>query len=180
MNHIFPTIDFVMLLWFVFASMAVGGGIGMIMARNPIASLLFLVLTFFSLASIYVLLGAHFIAAIQVIVYAGAIMVLFLFVIMLLNLGHDYHADVRSGLWVVWGFTMAGIIGFVLWRVFSNTPAIVTGRGGQVLDNAVAQRNAVGAIADPLFREYVIPFELTSILLLVAIIGAVLLAKRKV
>src|SRR5688572_33361121 len=128
MNHLLPSIDVVRLLWWVFASLAVGGAIGMITRKNPIASLLFLVLSFFSLASIYVLLGAHFIAAIQVIVYAGAIMVLFLFVIMLLNLGHDYHADVRSGLWVVWGFTMAGLIGFVLYRVFAGTPAVVTGR----------------------------------------------------
>jgi NADH:ubiquinone oxidoreductase subunit 6 (subunit J) len=89
------------LLWWVFASIAVGGGLGMVTRKNPVASLLFLVLTFFSLAAIYVLLGAHFIAAIQIIVYAGAIMVLFLFVIMLLNLGHDYQADLRGGLWIV-------------------------------------------------------------------------------
>ena len=180
MNHLIPNIDVVELLWWVFASLAVGGGIGMITRKNPIASLLFLVLTFFSLASIYVLLGAHFIAAIQVIVYAGAIMVLFLFVIMLLNLGHEYQADLRGGLWLVWGFTMAGIIGFILSRVFIASDAVVTGRGGVALDNALRQKGAVGVIADPLFRDFLIPFELTSILLLVAIIGAVLLAKRKV
>ena len=180
MNHLIPHIDVAELLWWVFASLAVGGGIGMITRKNPIASLLFLVLTFFSLASIYVLLGAHFIAAIQVIVYAGAIMVLFLFVIMLLNLGHDYQADLRGGLWLVWGFTMAGIIGFILSRVFIAAEPVVTGRGGVALDNALRQKGAVGVIADPLFRDFLIPFELTSILLLVAIIGAVLLAKRKV
>jgi NADH-quinone oxidoreductase subunit J len=180
MNHLLPTINYAELLWFVFASMAVGGGIGMVTRKNPIACLLFLVLTFFSLAAIYVLLGAHFIAAIQVIVYAGAIMVLFLFVIMLLNLGHDYQSDIRGGLWLVWGFTTAGIIGFVLYRVFVSTEPFVSGRGGAVIDAAVRNQNAVGAIANPLFRDFLIPFELTSILLLVAIIGAVLLAKRKV
>ena len=180
MNHLLPQLDVVQLLWWVFASMAVGGGIGMITRKNPIASLLFLVLTFFSLAAIYVLLGAHFIAAIQVIVYAGAIMVLFLFVIMLLNLGHDYQSDLRGGLWIVWSFTMAGIIGFILSRVFITGDPVVSGRGGAVLDASVQKNGAVGAIADPLFREFLIPFELTSILLLVAIIGAVLLAKRKV
>jgi NADH:ubiquinone oxidoreductase subunit 6 (subunit J) len=102
-----------LLLWWVFASLAVGGGFGMVTRRNPVASLLFLVLTFFSLAAIYVLLGAHFIAAIQIIVYAGAIMVLFLFVIMLLNLGHDYQADLRGGLWIVVGFVAAGVIGWL-------------------------------------------------------------------
>ncbi|MGH7470869.1 MAG: NADH-quinone oxidoreductase subunit J, partial [Longimicrobiales bacterium] len=105
MNFILPPINVADLLWWVFASLALGGGIGMITRKNPIASLLFLVLSFFSLAALYVLLGAHFIAAIQVIVYAGAIMVLFLFVIMLLNLGHDYQSDLRGGLWIVWGFT---------------------------------------------------------------------------
>ena len=180
MNHLLPTVEVPLLLWWVFASLAVGGGVGMITRKNPIACLLFLVLTFFSLAAIYVLLGAHFIAAIQVIVYAGAIMVLFLFVIMLLNLGHDYQSDLRGGLWIVWGFTAAGIIGFVLSRMFIVSDPIVTGRGGVVMDNAVQKSNAVGAIANPLFRDFLIPFELTSILLLVAIIGAVLLAKRKV
>ncbi len=180
MNHLVPSFNPADLLWWVFASLALGGGIGMITRKNPIASLLFLVLTFFSLAAIYVLLGAHFIAAIQVIVYAGAIMVLFLFVIMLLNLGHDYQSDLRSGLWIVWGFTTAGIIGFVLSRVFISSAPVETGRGAQVIDAAVRDLNAVGAIANPLFRDFLVPFELTSILLLVAIIGAVLLAKRKV
>ncbi len=77
------------LLWWVFAALALGGGLGMIMSKSPTGSLISLVLSFFSLAAIYVLLGAYFIAAVQIIVYAGAIMVLFLFVIMLLNLGHD-------------------------------------------------------------------------------------------
>jgi len=180
MNHLIPTINVADLLWWVFASLAVGGGIGMVTRRNPVASLLFLVLSFFSLAAIYVLLQAHFIAALQIIVYAGAILVLFLFTIMLLNLGHDYQSDLRGGLWIVWGFTTAGIIGFVLSRLFITTDAVQTGRGGAVIDAAMQDQNAVGAIADPLFRDFVIPFELTSILLLVAIIGAVLLAKRRV
>jgi NADH-quinone oxidoreductase subunit J len=180
MNTLVPSFDVAGLLWWVFASLALGGGIGMVTRKNPIASLLFLVLSFFSLAAIYVLLGAHFIAAIQVIVYAGAIMVLFLFVIMLLNLGHDYQSDLRGGLWIVWGFTTAGIIGFILSRVFISTEPANTGRGALMIDAAVQQQNAVGAIAEPLFRQFVIPFELTSVLLLVAIIGAVLLAKRRV
>src|SRR5690606_26119148 len=118
------------LLWWVFASMAVGGALGMVTRRNPVASLLFLVLTFFSLAAVYVLLGAHFIAAIQIIVYAGAIMVLFLFVIMLLNLGHDYQADLRGGLWIVAGFVAAGLFGWLLWNNF-GTPGAVVQRGGE-------------------------------------------------
>ena len=180
MNHLIPQFDAAELLWWVFASLGVGGAIGMVTRKNPIASLLFLVLSFFSLAAIYVLLQAHFIAAIQIIVYAGAIMVLFLFTIMLLNLGHDYQSDLRGGLWIVWGFTMAGIMGFVLTRIFAVGDVAATGRGGLAIDQSVQDLNAVGAVASPLFREYLIPFELTSILLLVAIIGAVLLAKRRV
>jgi NADH-quinone oxidoreductase subunit J len=168
------------LLWWVFASLAVGGGLGMATRRNPVASLLFLVLTFFSLAGIYVLLGAHFIAAIQIIVYAGAIMVLFLFVIMLLNLGHDYQADLRGGLWIVVGFVSAGVIGYFVWQALGAPGAIIQRSGEQEIAASVEQLNAVGAVAYPLFRNYIVAFELVGILLLVAIIGAVLLAKRRV
>jgi NADH-quinone oxidoreductase subunit J len=168
------------LMWWVFASLSVGGALGMVTRRSPVASLLFLVLTFFSLAALYVLLGAHFIAAIQIIVYAGAIMVLFLFVIMLLNLGHDYQSDLRGGLWIVVGFVTAGMIGHFVWRGMGQPGAIIQRGGEQQIAAAVEQYNAVGAIAHPLFRDYLVPFELVGILLLVAIIGAVLLAKRRV
>jgi NADH-quinone oxidoreductase subunit J len=168
------------LLWWIFAALAIGGAIGMITGRNPVASLLFLVLTFFSLAAVYVLLGAHFIAATQVIVYAGAIMVLFLFVIMLLNLGHDYKSDIRRGLWIVVGFVCAGVIGYVLSERLTAPQVIAVNSSGANIDAAVRDLGAVGAIAQPLFRDFLVPFELTSLLLLVAAIGAVLLAKRKV
>jgi NADH-quinone oxidoreductase subunit J len=167
------------LLWWVFAALALGGAIGMISGRNPVACLLFLVLSFFSLSALYILLGAHFIGAAQVIVYAGAIMVLFLFVIMLLNLGHDYHADVRRGSWIVAGFVTTGVIGFFMSRVLSG-PATTTESAVSAIEASVRELGAVGAIAQPLFRDFLVPFELTSILLLVAIIGAVLLAKRRI
>jgi NADH-quinone oxidoreductase subunit J len=167
------------LLWWVFAATGLGGAIGMISARNPVASLLFLVLSFFSFAAIYILLGAHFIAAAQVIVYAGAIMVLFLFVIMLLNLGHDYHADVRRGAWIMVGFVSSGLIGFALSRVLGGA-APPAESAASAIEASVRELGAVGAIAQPLFRDFLIPFELTSILLLVAIIGAVVLAKRRI
>jgi NADH-quinone oxidoreductase subunit J len=136
------------------------------------------VLSFFSLAAIYVLLNAQFIAAIQVILYAGAIMVLFLFVIMLLNLGHEYRPDLRGGGWIAAGFLAAGLVGYALSRVLSG-PSLQD-RGAQLIDAPAAQYNAVGAIAMPLFQRFTLPFEITSVLLLVAIVGAVLLAKRRV
>jgi NADH-quinone oxidoreductase subunit J len=173
-------ISVVDLLWWVFASLAVGGGIGTVTSRSPVASLLFLVLTFFSLAALYVILGAHFIAAIQVIVYAGAIMVLFLFVIMLLNLGHDYRSDLRHAGWIIVGFAAAGVLGYVLADALATPESIASSGGQQAIESSIRELNAVGAIALPLFRDFIVPFELTSILLLVAIIGAVLLAKRRV
>lgn len=168
------------LLWWVFASLAVGGGLGTVTSRNPVGSLLFLVLSFFSLAALYVLLGAHFIAAIQVIVYAGAIMVLFLFVIMLLNLGHDYQSDLRRAGWVIVAFAAAGVMGYVLAAGFIEPAAVAAGPGPEALEASMREHNAVGVIAQPLFRDFLVAFELTGLLLLVAIIGAVLLAKRRV
>ncbi len=173
-------IDFTFLLFLIFAALALGGGTGMIASRNPVASLLFLVLTLFSLAGIYVLLDAQFIAAVQVIVYAGAIMVLFLFVIMLLNLGHDFQADVRRGAWIVAGFVGAGLIGYALSRSVTVPGVVGNTDAGLLVDRSVQELGAVGAVAYPLFHDFVVPFEITSILLLVAAIGAVLLAKRRV
>ena len=167
-------------LWWMFAALAIGGAIGMITGRNPVASLLFLILTLFSLAAIYVLLGAHFIAAAQVIVYAGAIMVLFLFVIMLLNLGTNYHSDVRRGLWIMLGFVLVGVIGFAVSRSLVTPEVTANARAGAAIDAAVRDMGAVGAIAQPLFRDWLVAFELTSLLLLVAAVGAVLLAKRRI
>jgi NADH-quinone oxidoreductase subunit J len=164
------------LFWWIFASLAVGGGIGTVSSRNPMASLLFLVLSFFSLAALYVLLGAHFIAAIQIIVYAGAILVLFLFVIMLLNLGHDYRSDLRQGGWIIAAFVSAGLVGWAISRAVQDAPAALPATTAAPAPEA----NAVGAIAYPMFQSYVVQFEMIGVLLLVAIVGAVLLAKRRV
>jgi NADH-quinone oxidoreductase subunit J len=168
------------LIWWVFASIAVGGALGTITRRSPVASLMFLVTSFFALAGIYVLLGAHFIAAAQVIVYAGAILVLFLFVIMLLNLGHNYQSDLREGGWIIAGFAAAGLIGWAIVNALTRPGAIVQAGGEEAIASSIREMNAVGAIAQPLFRDFAVAFELTSILLLVAIVGAVLLAKRRV
>ncbi|MEJ2502826.1 MAG: NADH-quinone oxidoreductase subunit J [Gemmatimonadota bacterium] len=167
-------------LWFIFAFMALGGAVGMVLGRTPVASLLSLVLTLFSLGVIFLLLQAHFIAAIQVIVYAGAIMVLFLFVIMLLNLGHDYRPDLRNAGWIAAGSAVFGLLAWMIMGVF-RTPALLVDLGpGLLPEQAMAEYGAVGAVAMPLFNEYVVGFEVTSLLLLAAIIGAILLAKRRV
>ena len=172
--------DFVELLWWVFAAVTVAGGLGMVLLRNPVGSLLSLVLAFFGLAAIYLLLGAHFVAAIQVLLYAGAIMVLFLFTIMLLNLGHDYRGDLRNVAWIFVGGVLSGVMGWALARIFWQDGLSNVAGQGAAIEAAVAEHGAVGAIAYPLFVDYLVPFELTSILLLTAIIGAVLLAKRRI
>jgi NADH-quinone oxidoreductase subunit J len=171
------------ILFITFATIALGSALGVVIARNPVGSLLFMVASLASVAGIYVLLEAHFLAAIQVMVYAGAIMVLFLFVIMLLNLGHDYQRDIQGGLWSILALAVSGGIGGVLVRQFrgaEEAPLYGLLEGGEAIDAALAEHGAVGAIARPLFTDYVVPFELTGILLLVAIVGAIVLAKRHV
>ena len=165
-------------LFYVFAAVALGGALGVVWAKSPVGSLLYMVATLASLACIFVLLEAHFLAAIQVIVYAGAIMVLFLFVIMLLNLGHDYQRDLKGGAFSLLSFVIIGSMAGVLVRQFGENAITEPTAGGRAIDAALAQHGAVGAIAQPLYTTYVVPFEITGVLLLVAIVGALVLAKK--
>jgi NADH-quinone oxidoreductase subunit J len=180
-------------VFYVLAAFAVVSALLCITQRNVLASALWLVSTMFSLAAIYVLLQAQFLAAIQVLVYAGAVMVLFVFVIMLLNVGRSAN-DIRglpvrliallvgAGLLVqlvllsrVTPGSLAAGIGISA-GAGSPMDAFPAGRAGAA---APALQGVVGAIAEPLFRTYMVPFEITSILLLAAAVGAVVLAKRK-
>ncbi len=167
-------------LFFVFAAVALGGSLGVVVSRSPVSSLLFIVATLASTAGIFVLLEAHFLAAIQIMVYAGAIMVLFLFVIMLLNLGHDHRGDIRGRVAMIFGFAVTGGMGGLLARQLgSGSAGLETNLGaGDAIDAALLEHGAVGAIAQPLFTDYVVAFELTGILLLVALVGALVLAKK--
>lgn len=171
------------ILFVLFAVVAVGGAIGVVIGRSPVASLLFMVATLASVAGIYVLFEAHFLAAIQVLVYAGAIMVLFLFVIMLLNLGHDYRADLRYGSWSLLSLVVVGLTAGVLmqgWVGGADADLLPDGAAAAAaIDAAVLEKGAVGVIADPLFTDYVVAFELMGLLLLVAIVAAVVLAKPR-
>ena len=170
-------------LFYVFSGVAIGSAIAMVTRKNPVASLLFMVATLASLAGIYVILEAHFLAAIQIIVYAGAIMVLFLFVIMLLNLGHDYQQDLKGGVGAIFAFIVAGAMAGILARQFGgieSLPIYRNAQGAEAIRDLLDTQGAVGVIAHPLFTDYVVAFELTGILLLVAIVGALALAKRRV
>jgi NADH-quinone oxidoreductase subunit J len=167
------------ILFYVFAAIAFGGALGVVAGRNPVASLLSMVVCLGSVAVLYVLLEAHFLAAVQIIVYAGAIMVLFLFVIMLLNLGHDYQPDVKRGVWMLVSFAVSGALLGFLSREVGSAPVLALAQGPSV-DALVAEHGVIGAIARPLYTEWVVPFEITGILLLVAVVGALVLAKRRV
>jgi NADH-quinone oxidoreductase subunit J len=169
-------------LFYVFSAVTVGSAIAMVTRKNPVASLLFMVTALAALAGIYVIFEAHFLAAIQIMVYAGAIMVLFLFVIMLLNLGHDYREDLKGGAWAIIAFIVAGATAGILARQFQGaeaSPLFEHFQGEEAMRALLEEQGAVGIIAQPLYTEYVVAFELTGILLLVAIVGALALAKRK-
>jgi NADH-quinone oxidoreductase subunit J len=144
-----------------------------------VAAALWLIWTLFSLAALFVVLDAQFIAALQVLVYAGAIMVLFLFVIMLLNLGRAGPSDLRG--WP--GRLVAAGLGAVLiaelWTVRTVVPADHLRLPPGAMARMTQDQGAVGVITESLFREYLVPFEVTSMLLLAAIVGAVVLAKRR-
>src|ERR1051325_1734255 len=166
--------------FYLFGLFAIVSALLFVTRKSPVAAALWLVSTLFSLAALYVLLDAQFIGVIQVLVYAGAIMVVFLFVIMLLNLGHPSDiADARSTGW-------KGAAGGVGLALLAQIFALTRARTSESLSLApgyvaqdVAQRGAIAPIAKPLFTEYLLAFELTSILLLVAIVGAVVLGRRR-
>lgn len=168
--------DLSQLVFYFFAALSLGSGVMLITRKNPVYSAMYLVVTLFSVAAIFVLLGAHFLAALQVVVYAGAILVLFLFVIMLLNLGHSFDPDVRGRFWWVFG----GGIGLVIFAEILVALRSVPGDPGTDMVTPLVQaRGAVAAIAEPLFRNYVVAVEVTGLLLLVAMVGAVVIARRR-
>jgi NADH-quinone oxidoreductase subunit J len=135
---------------------------------------MWLVGSFFSLAAIYTLLGAFFIGIIQILVYAGAIMVVFLFVVMLLNLGHPSEiADIKG----LGARLLAGAAGLAL---LAELLVVVRQELPDLIPAPPVHTNVVNPIAAPLFTQYLLAFEITSVLLLAAIVGAVVLAKRRV
>jgi len=158
------------ILFFILAAVAVAGAVNLIVQAHPIHSALSLIVVMVALAGIYLLLGAELLAMVQVIVYAGAIMVLFVFIIMLLNAGAEERTSLsRAATWV--GVPCAALLTIVLaWRMALNSPGPYS-PGADPADPA-------GALSQLLMTNYVFPFELTSILILVAILGAVVLAKR--
>jgi NADH-quinone oxidoreductase subunit J len=163
------------LIFLIFAAIAVLCGISLVAQTHPIASALSLIGVMGSLAVLYLQLGGEFIAMAQMIVYAGAIMVLFIFVIMLLNAGAEATSRAiplftkYMGMLLLAAFL--GLISFIIQAMLPKTEGVVFGafQGGTAL-----------AIGRKLFTEYLLPFEVTSVLILIAILGAIVLARREV
>ena len=163
----------VALLFILFAGMAVGCAISMVAQRNPLYSAISLIGVFISLACLYVTLAAPFIAAVQVIVYAGAIMVLVVFVIMLLNVEEEERKPLRLQFLVPIAIGLAAVL-------FAETAFIiffVQAAPGTPVRN-VSDVGLTSSIGSGLFTTYLLPFEVTSILLLMAVVGAMTLARR--
>jgi NADH-quinone oxidoreductase subunit J len=162
------------LLFILFAGLAVGCAVSMVAQRNPLYSAISLIGVFIALASLYVMLAAPFIAAVQVIVYAGAIMVLVVFVIMLLNVEEEARKRVRLRYLVPTAIALAAVLfaeaAFIIYYVEAS-PFTPRDPGGSNV-------GLTGSIGTGLFTKYLMPFEITSILLLMAIVGAMTLARR--
>ena len=160
------------ILFFIFAAGCVAGAINLLVQKHPINSALSLIVVMSSLAGIFLLMGAEFVGAVQVIIYAGAIMVLFVFVIMLLNAGVEEHTR-GSRIALILGIPGAAVVAILItWILLrsqqSQSPI------------AIGQLHGDGAsIGRLLFGPFLLPFEVTSVLVLIAIMGAVVLARRE-
>ena len=164
-----------LILFYVLAVAAVGTAAGLLLSRNSVYAALFLVLNFATVAIFYLLLGAPFIALVQVTVYAGAIMVLFLFVIMLLGAEKLPKAQVlpwQGPLAIGLAAVLLVEAGFLLFQRL-HTTAILPAPGAELNTTAALQ-----TLGMALFSQYLLPFEVTSILLLVAMVGAIVLTKQ--
>jgi len=164
-----------LVIFWIFAIPLLLTAMGVVVARNPVYAAMNLVAAFFFMAGIYVLLAAHLIALMQVLVYAGAVMVLFLFVIMLLSTGEEHRERERRRVMQYVGAIGAVSLFAVLVAAIARVPDSAMG--------ALAQPDRFGtvkAVGQVLYTEYLLPFEVTSLLLLVAIVGAVVVAKEKI
>jgi NADH-quinone oxidoreductase subunit J len=160
-------------IFFYFAAVILFSAILMITRRNPIHSVMFMLLLFFHIAGVFVLLNAEFLAAVQLIVYAGAILILYLFVVMLLNVDRESTVARANRFWPWMAAFGALIAGEILLLVSRGS---FPGEPGQSMQ--AASGLGVKALGKALYQQYLIPFEIASIILLVGLVGAVMLAKK--
>jgi NADH-quinone oxidoreductase subunit J len=161
------------ILFYVLSSLALGFALMVVLAKNPVHSVLYLILTFFTLSGHYVLLNAQFVAAVNIIVYAGAIMVLFLFTIMFLNMNADNEQH-KSGVARLAAGVAGGMLLVILVGVLKDVNV-----GGADAATYTSQVGMVRDLGQVLYTKYLLPFELASVLFLSAMVGAVMLGKRE-
>ena len=157
-------------LFYIFSGLTLASGALVLLSRNPVTSAMFLVLTIVWLAGLFVLLHAFFLAAVQVLVYAGAVMVLFLFVIMLLDLKEEERRRIKKAGAVAGVAVTAAFLGLII-RAMVGSPAAAGAAAPQF-------EGGTSALGTVLFTRYLLPFEIVSLLLLVAMVGVVLLSKK--
>jgi NADH-quinone oxidoreductase subunit J len=162
--------DLTLNLFYLLSFIAILAALMVVFSKNPVYSVLYLIITFFSIAGHYVLLNAQFLAAVHVIVYAGAIMVLFLYVIMLLNLNKEAEPQ-KSNLLKVAAAICAGSLMVILVGTLKGSELMIKPEPGH------EQMGLVKNLGKVLFNDYLLPFEITSVLLLAAMVGAVMLGK---
>lgn len=158
------------LFWFL-TVMAISCALGVILSRNPVNSVLFLIATFFAVSGHYILLNAQFLAIVNIIVYAGAIMVLFLFVIMLMNLNADTEPQ-KNRLVQLAGVISGGALFLVILAAFRTTTV-------SVLEQSATDIGLIKNLGKTLFTQFVLPFEISSVLFLSAMIGAIVIGKKE-
>jgi NADH-quinone oxidoreductase subunit J len=160
--------------FYLLSTMTIVSSIGVITRRNPVHSAIALIFTLLSVAGLYLMLYAPFVAGVQIILYAGGIMVLFLFVIMLVNLERNMKEEQFNKQWVV-GIVASVALGGLLIYVYTRGNSIFPDRMAQLPETLNTQQIAIG-----LYQNYMLPFEIASLLLLVAIVGAVVMAKKRI
>lgn len=159
------------LIFILLSAMAVGSGIMMLLSKNPVKSILWLIVVFFAISGHYILLNAQFLAVVNIIVYAGAIMVLFLFVVMLMNLNSETEPAKNYRLHIIGIVSGGSLLLIVLAALLKNDRA-------QMVQMKIGDQGLIENLGKVLFTNYVLPFEIASVLFLSAMVGAVVLSKK--
>ncbi len=159
------------LIFILLSAMAVGSAIMMLLSKNPVKSILWLIVVFFAISGHYILLNAQFLAVVNIIVYAGAIMVLFLFVVMLMNLNAEAEPVKNYRLHIIGIISGGSLLLIVLAALMQNDRA-------QMVQMKLGDQGLIENLGKVLFTNYVLPFEIASVLFLSAMVGAVVLSKK--
>jgi NADH-quinone oxidoreductase subunit J len=163
--------DIYEILFWLLTVMAIGSALGVILSRNPVNSVMFLIMTFFAISGHYILMNAQFLAIVNIIVYAGAIMVLFLFVIMLMNLNADVEPQ-KGRLVQLAGLIAGGVLFLVVLAALKSAKV-------QIIEKPSTDIGLITNLGKVLFTKYELPFEISSVLFLSAMIGAIVIGKKE-